>query len=180
MFPLTKPAQTELLRIARHSLEELLLRGKKHPQAREFAELSEPRGVFVTLHSGGRLRGCIGVPSTTVPLCEAVQKCAISAATADPRFAPVKAEELGGLVIEISVLSHLEPVSRAEDIEIGTHGLLVTHQGRRGLLLPQVAEEHEWDRETFLQQVCRKAALPLNSWKEGAEIERFSAQVFHE
>lgn len=180
MYPLTKPAQTELLRIARRCLEDLLLHGTNSVQESELAELSIPRGVFVTLRSRGKLRGCIGVPLAAVPLSKAVQNCAISAATADPRFTPVTGENLGNIEIEISVLSNLEPVERPEDIEIGTHGLLVTHQGRRGLLLPQVAVEHEWDRETFLAQVCRKAGLALDVWKEGAKIERFSAQVFGE
>ena len=180
MSPLSEPAQAELLRLARLCLEDLILRREEQLHRTELAELREARGTFVTLHSEGKLRGCIGVPMAAGPLFELVQKCAVSAATSDPRFPPVTKEELGGLSIEISVLSNLELVSGPEDFEIGVHGLLVSLEGRRGLLLPQVAVEHEWDKPTFLAQVCRKAGLPLSAWKRGARIERFSAQVFRE
>jgi AmmeMemoRadiSam system protein A len=180
MSPLSDSAQSELLRLSRCCLEDLFARGEKKILSAVSIELLEPRGVFVTLHCNGKLRGCIGVPLAIAPLYEAAQNCAIAAAKTDPRFTPVIEEELGQIQIEISVLSALEPVYTIEEVEVGTYGLLLTHIGKRGLLLPQVAVEHGWDRVQFLQHLCRKAGLPTNAWKEGAKIERFRAQVFAE
>jgi AmmeMemoRadiSam system protein A len=141
---------------------------------------AEPRGVFVTLHVRGRLRGCIGVVETLEPLGDAIARCAASAALGDPRFSPVQPAEVRDLEIEISLLSPLEPI-HAENIEIGTHGLLVSHGARRGLLLPQVAVEHKLSREQFLAETCRKAGLHVNAWQEpGAQIFGFSCEVFSE
>jgi AmmeMemoRadiSam system protein A len=111
---------------------------------------------------------------------QAAQECAMSAARADPRFPPMTAVELPDLQIEISVLSALETIQEIDSIVIGVHGLLLNHLGRRGLLLPQVAVERGWDREQFLEQLCRKAHLPTTAWKEGAKIQCFSAFVFSE
>jgi AmmeMemoRadiSam system protein A len=180
MYRLSEPAQAELLKASRDCLETYLKLGLKKIQQTSCAELLEPRGTFVTLYLRGELRGCIGVPVALSPLYEAVQNCSISAATADPRFTPVTLAELAEVRIEISVLSPLELVKSVEDIEIGVHGVLLNHEGRRGLLLPQVATEHGWDREQFLQQVCRKAGLPMDSWQQGATLERFTAFVFGE
>ncbi|MCI0418416.1 MAG: AmmeMemoRadiSam system protein A [Acidobacteria bacterium] len=180
MFQLSESAQSELLKLSRLCLEEFLQQGRKTINRAVSPELLESRGVFVTLDAHGELRGCIGVPLPVSPLYQATQKCALSAATADPRFPPLVAAELRDVQIEISVLSPLEAVEEIEAIEIGVHGLLVQHLGRRGLLLPQVAVEQGWDRLQFLEQVCRKAHLPSTAWKEGAQIERFSAFVFRE
>ncbi len=141
---------------------------------------AESHGVFVTLHALGRLRGCIGVVETLEQLGEAVARCAASAAQSDPRFLPVQPEEVGELQIEISLLSALEPIV-PENIEIGTHGLLISQGGRRGLLLPQVAVEHRLSREQFLAETCRKAGLHANAWEEpGTQILAFSCEVFSE
>ena len=141
---------------------------------------AEPCGVFVTLHTHERLRGCIGVVETLEPLGEAVARCAASAALGDPRFSPVQPDEVRELQIEISLLSSLEPI-HPENIEIGTHGLLVSHGPRRGLLLPQVALEHKFSREQFLAETCRKAGLHMNAWQEpGAQIFGFRCEVFSE
>jgi AmmeMemoRadiSam system protein A len=140
----------------------------------------ERRGVFVTLRTHGELRGCIGVPEPVSPLFQAAQECALSAARSDPRFFPITQVELPDVKIEVSVLSPLEAVESIDSVVIGVHGLLLNHQGRRGLLLPQVPVEHGWDRESFLEQLCRKAHLPATAWKEGAMIRRFSAFVFGE
>ena len=180
MFPLSESAQSELLTLARNCLEEFLEHGRKTIKELDSRELLERRGVFVTLHTHGELRGCIGVPEPVSRLFQAAQECAMSAARADPRFPPMTAVELPDLQIEISVLSPLETVQDIDSIVIGVHGLLLNHQGRRGLLLPQVAVERGWDREQFLEQVCRKAHLPTTAWKEGAKIQRFSAFVFSE
>jgi len=180
MFPLSESAQSELLTLSRNCLEEFLKHGRKTIKEPDSPALLERRGVFVTLHAHGELRGCIGVPEPISPLFQAAQDCALSAARADPRFSPVTAVELPDVQIEISVLSPLEAVEEIDSIVIGVHGLLLNHLGRRGLLLPQVPVEHGWDREKLLEQLCRKARLPATAWKEGATIQRFSAFVFGE
>jgi AmmeMemoRadiSam system protein A len=180
MFPLSEFAQSELLTLSRKCLEEFLEHGRRTIKEPDSRERLERRGVFVTLHTQGELRGCIGVPEPASPLFQAAQECAMSAARADPRFPPMTAVELPDLQIEISVLSPLETVHDIDSIVIGVHGLLLNHLGHRGLLLPQVALERGWDQEQFLEQVCRKAHLPTTAWKEGATIQRFSALVFSE
>jgi AmmeMemoRadiSam system protein A len=139
--------------------------------------LAEPRGVFTTLYSRGNLRGCIGHVFPVVSLYRAVVETARAAAFDDTRFGPLAPEELGELEVSLSVLSPLRPIA-AEQIELGRHGLLISRDGRRGLLLPQVPIEHRWDRVTFLEQVSLKAGLPRNAWQTGASIEGFTAEVF--
>jgi AmmeMemoRadiSam system protein A len=139
--------------------------------------LAEPRGVFTTLYSVGKLRGCVGFPAAVLPLYRAVLETARAAATEDPRFPPVRMSEARGLQICISVLSSLQPVS-PDDVEVGRHGLVISQGLRRGLLLPQVPVEHEWDRATFLEQTCIKAGLLPDAWRNGAHIEAFTAEVF--
>jgi AmmeMemoRadiSam system protein A len=107
-------------------------------------------------------------------------ECSIAAATEDPRFIPLTMEELPETDIEISVLSPIEEVKTIEDIQVGIHGLVIGHKGRRGLLLPQVPVEYGWDRKRFLEETCRKAGLPANAWQKGAKIESFTAFVFGE
>ena len=141
---------------------------------------SEKRGVFVTIHARGRLRGCIGVVEAIEPLGESVARCATSAALHDPRFSPVCAEELPDLNLEISVLSMPEQI-RPENIEIGKHGLFVAQGVKRGLLLPQVAVEHKLCREKFLEETCRKAGLKAEAWQEPeTQIFGFTCEVFSE
>lgn len=137
-------------------------------------------GVFVTLRLEGELRGCIGVLGTGEPLERDVVRCSISAATQDPRFPASALAELPDLHLEISILSPLIPVDTPEEIIVGRHGLQIEREGRRGLLLPQVATEQGWDRAQFLQEVCRKAGLPPDAWRTGAVLHRFSAQVLQE
>ena len=180
MSPLSESAQSELLTLCRNSLKEFLKQGTKDCHESNSPELLERRGVFVTLRRHGELRGCIGVPEPVSPLFQAAQECALSAARLDPRFSPMTEVELPDVKVEISVLSPLETIESIDSIVIGVHGLLLNHQGRRGLLLPQVPVEHGWDRERFLEQLCRKAHLPATAWREGAKIQRFSAFVFGE
>jgi len=137
-------------------------------------------GAFVTLHLGGDLRGCIGYPRGDRLLAEVVRQCALSAALEDPRFPAVDATELPRLTIEISVLGPIEPVTDPAVIEVGRHGLLLSQGGARGLLLPQVASERGWTRETFLSQTCLKAGLAPDAWRRGASIARFEADIFSE
>jgi len=140
----------------------------------------ERRGVFVTLQVHNRLQGCIGVIEAKEPLGEAIAHCAASAALEDPRFAPMRTEQLGELCIEISLLSAMEPIV-PESIEIGRHGLMVRLHTQRGLLLPQVAVEHRFTREQFIEETCRKAGLPREAWHDPeARLFGFTCEVFSE
>jgi AmmeMemoRadiSam system protein A len=139
--------------------------------------LTEPRGVFTTLYLTGQLRGCVGYALPIRPLYRAVAETARAAAFEDSRFWPVTPEEARQLTISLSVLSPLFPIAAGE-VEVGRHGLLISDGNRRGLLLPQVPVEHDWDRETFLGQTCHKADLPLDAWRGSATIEAFTAEVF--
>jgi AmmeMemoRadiSam system protein A len=141
--------------------------------------LAEARGAFTSLYRNGELRGCVGYALAVSPVYRAVADTARAAAFEDSRFAPVTLAEERDLQIELSILSPPK-VLAAEVVEIGRHGLLITMFGHRGLLLPQVAVEHQWDATTFLQQTCRKAGLPLDAWQRGATIEAFTAEVFGE
>jgi AmmeMemoRadiSam system protein A len=167
-----------LLRLAHESIEWAL-------QRRDLSldpptpHLGEPRGVFTSLYLRGDLRGCVGYVLPTCAVYRAVAETARAAAFDDNRFHPVTPEEARHLEIQLSILSAPRPI-RAEEIDVGHHGLLVTHHGRRGLLLPQVPVEHAWDRIMFLEQTCRKAGLPLDAWQHGASIEAFTAEVFGE
>jgi uncharacterized protein len=170
----------ELLRIARATIREYLATGRLPPGSPHKESLVAPGGVFVSLHSAGELRGCIGTFAETDPLFRTVQQMAISAATRDPRFDQIAPEDLANIEIEISVLSSLK-AAKAEEVEVGKHGLHVSRGRLRGVLLPQVAVEHGWDRDTFLEQTCRKAGLPGDAWQlSGTDIEVFTAQVFSE
>jgi len=135
-------------------------------------------GVFVSIHSHGELRGCIGHLDANQPLAAVVARSAVAAATEDPRFASVTPAELDDCEIEISVLGPIEPVEDVDDIVVGRHGLIVEQGWHRGLLLPQVAREQRWDRDTFLARTCAKAGLPDDAWKRGAKIMTFEAEVF--
>jgi len=143
--------------------------------------LNEKFGVFVTLHINHQLRGCIGYVEGIVPLQKAVQDMATSAAFSDPRFEPVDKSEVPDLDIEISVLSPLRTIQDIAEIEVGIHGLVVEKGFYKGLLLPQVATEYNWDNETFLSQTCLKAGLPADAWRDkSVEIKIFSAEIFSE
>lgn len=143
-------------------------------------------GAFVTLETGGNLRGCIGRPYPRQSVIEAVRESAIGAATNDPRFRPVDRDELSDITVEVSVLSPPEELTdsiRGETmpLEVGRDGLIVRDGPRSGLLLPQVPVEHDWDVESFLAQTCRKAGLSRDCWRNGDVIvERFTADVFRE
>jgi uncharacterized protein len=137
-------------------------------------------GAFVSIHKAGELRGCIGHLDADDPLIEVVARCAIAAGTTDPRFPAVGRDELPHLQIELSLLGVFERIGGPGDVEVGRHGLLVERGRRRGLLLPQVAVEWQWDALTFLSQTCRKAGLSGDEWRNGAAIWRFEAEVFSE
>jgi AmmeMemoRadiSam system protein A len=141
--------------------------------------LAEPRGAFTSLYLNGELRGCVGFILPVGSVYRAVIDTARAAAFEDARFHPVTMEEARHLEIELSILSPPRPIS-VEEVEVGRHGLLISLSGQRGLLLPQVPTERNWDRITFLQQTCRKAGLPPDAWQRGALIEAFTAEVFGE
>jgi AmmeMemoRadiSam system protein A len=167
-----------LLRLARQAVVDAVSHGRLPEQIPNEAVFAERRGIFVTLHVRHRLRGCIGVIEGEDPLGESTVRCAASAALQDSRFAPMRAEELGDLQIEISLLSPPEPI-RPEHIEIGRHGLLVSRGKQRGLLLPQVATEHHLAPEQFLQETCHKAQLPRDAWREAeTQVLGFTCEVF--
>jgi AmmeMemoRadiSam system protein A len=147
----------------------------------EDAAFQQKCGLFVTLHKGGNLRGCIGYIKGYKSITQSIRELAMAAAFRDPRFPPLKASELPDVTIEMSLLSPMEQVHDISEITIGRDGLYLEHPRSSGLLLPQVATEQRWDRDTFLQQVCRKAGLPESSWQdEDAQLYRFSAEIFGE
>ena len=166
-----------LLAVARQAVEDAL--AGRPPRLVEpegvFARLA---GVFVSFHLDGELRGCIGHPDGNQMLATVVPQCAVSAATGDPRFDAVSAGELARCVIEISVLGPITAVRDPAEIVVGRDGLIAEQGWRRGLLLPQVAVEHGWDRDAFLERTCAKAGLPPGAWRRGAAISRFVAEVF--
>lgn len=141
--------------------------------------LAEPRGAFTSLYVAGQLHGCVGYVFPVASLYRTIAETARAAAFEDTRFPALRKHETAALEVSISVLSPLQPV-RAEQIEVGRHGLLVSLRGNRGLLLPQVPVEHGWDRVQFLEQTCRKAGLPTDAWQAGATLEAFTAEVFGE
>jgi AmmeMemoRadiSam system protein A len=175
---LSPEARRELLRIARDAVD-AAVHGRSYDPHAEAPGTDLPAGAFVTLHRYGELRGCIGQIEARQPLADTVANCALAAAVRDPRFPPLTARELGaGTDIEISVLTPMQHVTSVEEIEVGRDGLLIQLGARSGLLLPQVATEWGWDRDTFLAHACRKAGLPIDAWRHGAEIFRFQAEIF--
>jgi AmmeMemoRadiSam system protein A len=174
----SKDERTLLLRLAHDSILSAL-QDREIPLDPPTAHLAEPRGAFTSLYLHGELRGCVGYVLPVSPVYRAVADTARAAAFEDTRFYPVTLQEAPDLQIELSILSPPQPIP-AESVEIGRHGLLISMAGYRGLLLPQVPVEHNWDRLTFLEQTCRKAGLPMNAWQEGATIEGFTAEVFGE
>jgi AmmeMemoRadiSam system protein A len=170
-----------LLRIAHRAFLSVLERQPFSEPPPSSLRLLEPRGVFTTLYLPGdlhrQLRGCVGYAAPIAPLYRAVAETARAAAFEDSRFLPVTKEEAPELEVSLSVLSRLFPI-HPEAVEVGRHGLVISDGARRGLLLPQVSLENGWDRETFLEQTCRKAGLPLNAWRKAATIEAFTAEVF--
>jgi AmmeMemoRadiSam system protein A len=174
----SKDERTLLLRLAHDSILSALEQ-REIPLDPPTEHLSEPRGAFTSLYLRGELRGCVGYVLPVSPVYRAVADTARAAAFEDTRFHPVTLPEAHDLEIQLSILSPPQPIS-SEAIEIGRHGLLITMAGHRGLLLPQVSTEHNWDRKTFLEQTCRKAGLPLDAWQKGATIEAFTAEVFED
>jgi AmmeMemoRadiSam system protein A len=177
---LNKNQQKFLLRLARQTIEHYLKSGKAPEVKIKEEYLKEKRGAFVTLKVKSQLRGCIGYPLPYKPLYETIIDVAISSATQDYRFQPLTYEELKETKIEISVLSLPELVKDLKEIEVGRHGIVISKGLNKGLLLPQVPLEYDWDLETYLNHGCLKAGLDEDEWKKGVQIEVFEAQVFSE
>jgi AmmeMemoRadiSam system protein A len=172
--------QTFLLNLARESIHHHLKTGKTLKRKVRDEELIKKRGAFVTLKVNDQLRGCIGYPLPYKPLWETIRDVAIAAATQDYRFQSMTLEELPETVIEISVLTLPQPIKDVKEIEVGKHGIIVSKGPNKGLLLPQVPVEWDWDLETYLSHGCMKAGLDEDEWKRGVQIEIFSAQIFSE
>lgn len=179
---LNKEQQEFLLGLARKAIHQYLEEGKTlKVKTEEDEKLKEKRGAFVTLKANDQLRGCIGYPLPYKPLNETIIEVAISAATQDFRFQPLSLDELEETQIEISVLSLPKPVKKIKEIEVGKHGIIISKGLSKGLLLPQVPVEWNWDLGTYLSHGCLKAGLDEDEWKKGdCSIEIFSAQVFLE
>lgn len=178
-FNFTPAEKSELLLIARRSVEAIVSGERYKPDAPLEDRLKQKAGAFVTLHLRGELKGCIGFIEPHTPLYEIVAEMAAKSAVADPRFDSVDEAELEGIEIEISVLSALKPIEKLDEIIVGKHGLMIEKGYFRGLLLPQVATENGWNREQFLNYVCLKAGLGKNAYLDpDSKISIFSAAVF--
>lgn len=175
---LSDAERAELLNLARRTLE-IRLRNETAGPFTVGAGLRQCNAAFVSLHRREELRGCIGQIVADRELYHVVQHCVVSAAMEDLRFPPVTADELSELSIEISVLTPFRRIRSIEEIEVGRHGLYMERGRSRGLLLPQVATQHQWTRTTFLKQTCRKAGLPESAWQDArTAIYIFEAEVF--
>jgi AmmeMemoRadiSam system protein A len=178
--PLTPLEETLLLDLARRAVAARLDSRRASPLEDPPPRLLVPQGAFVSLHLRRALRGCVGMVMPARPLATTVTECAAAAATDDPRFDPLPPSDLERVTIEISALDPPFRLADPSRLVLGTHGLMVTMGRRRGLLLPQVAVEQEWNVTTFLEETCRKAGLSPDAWTQGAIVEAFSAQVFSE
>ncbi len=171
-----------LLDVARDAVRAAVLGAPSDVATRQGAPRTPVYGAFVTLDGpGGELRGCIGRLGRPGPAATLVAESAASSAAEDPRFDPVRPDELDGLRLTISLLTPLvwfDPADLPDAVEVGRHGLVVEQPPWRGLLLPQVATELGWDKVRFLEETCRKAGLQRDAWRQGARVAHFSALVF--
>jgi len=179
---LNREQRSRLLQIARDSIAAAFAQHPLELTDEAFDEdLRRPAGAFVTLTIREDLRGCIGSIYPVAPLFRAVADSALNAAFRDPRFPPLSREEFERTDIEISVMGPIEVVKDVNEIVVGRDGLIISRGRNAGLLLPQVATEYGWDRDTFLAQTCRKAGLPSDAWRlPDCRIEHFAAEVFNE
>jgi AmmeMemoRadiSam system protein A len=168
----------QLLTLARAALEASVRRKPAPLVPRDIAV--NAFGVFVSIHAHGELRGCLGSLDCSDCIPSSIARLASAVTHEDVRFSPLALHELPQTTIDLSLLTIPERVGVHEEIEVGRHGLIVEKGRRRGLLLPQVAPEHGWDRETFLSHTCLKAGLPAAAWRVGVALYRFEAEVFGE
>ena len=186
MSPLSNAARLWLLGQARAAVEAASRGEAFSPPApppelpvADREDLSQPRAAFVSIHNKDRLRGCVGRVNFDVPLFRVVGEMAHAAAHEDARFRPVAPDEVGDLNLEISLLSPLFPI-RPDQVKAGVHGLLVRRGLQKGLLLPQVARDQDWDADRLVKETCRKAGLPADACQHGATLEAFTAEVIAE
>lgn len=167
-----------LLKIAREAINHVVKGQEYTPAPREEKKLNDKAGCFVTIKQNGQLRGCIGNFQSKQPLYSEVAQMAVASATQDPRFPAMDQSELDDFNLELTVLSPLKKIDNLDEIEIGVHGLYIEKGYNRGVLLPQVATEHGWDRDLFLRQTCIKAGLKESDWQhEDTDIYIFSGQI---
>src|SRR5512138_1694626 len=174
---MTADDQQHLLALARRALE---ARVRRHEPPEPVLRLEIRTGAFVSIFREGELRGCLGRLGSDLPLPTLIVQLAQAVADSDPRFDRVAPHELDVIDLEISVLTREREITSVDEIELGRHGLIVEYGTSRGLLLPQVAGEHGWDRDMFLDHTCLKAGLLPGAWKRGARIFVFEADVFGE
>jgi len=179
MFSLDNREKLLLLELARRAVIGAVCEGQAEGDVPPELAAFECAGAFVTLRRNGKLRGCIGQIALKQP-ADVVAYSARAAAVDDPRFQPVRAQELAEIEIEVSILSPPESIE-PQQIDVGRHGLIVSRGFQRGVLLPQVATEHGWDRVRFLQETCLKAGLDRCAWMDPeTQILAFAAVVFSE
>jgi len=190
-LPLSAEVGETAVKLARGAIEARISGKGRVPPGPKEKPFTDLRGVFVTINRVGdaaeRLRGCIGYPYPVEPLGVAIREAAVAAATEDPRFPPLSESELGGVVVEVSILTSPLPLvadtprDLPSKVRIGTDGLIISRFGLSGLLLPQVATEFGMDQVEFLSQACMKAGLPPDSWLDrGTEVRTFQAEIFAE
>ncbi len=178
---LTTNQKKSLLKTARLTIQHKLDKNLKEAvSVLGDSVFSEVYGLFVTLSIEGHLRGCIGYIEGVEPIRDAISRIALEAAFHDPRFSPLNFSELPEIELEVSILYPLETVTALEEIQVGRDGLVMSRGMYKGLLLPQVATEWNWEREEFLNQTCRKAGMEVHCWENGAIIQKFEADVFSE
>jgi AmmeMemoRadiSam system protein A len=177
MLFLSNSDRESLLCLARLAITEAVSRGEILAEIPADEIFSQQRGVFVSLHIGKRLRGCIGAVDPQETLGNCLVRCAAGAALHDPRFPALRREELPHLHVEISLLSPLFAI-RPQEIEIGRHGLLISQGSQRGVLLPQVAVKHRLNAEQFLAETCKKAQIAPDAWRDpDASLFGFTCEV---
>jgi len=180
MFPLASREKQFLLGVARRALIAAVHGQDALQDLRGGAQEAAPGGAFVSLHRRARLRGCVGQIGSKQPLVYVVAYCAKAAALEDPRFEPVRVDEIAEIEIELSILSPLAQIG-PEEIEVGRHGLVVSRGAQRGVLLPQVATQFRWTAARFLEETCMKAGFERDAWSQpGTRLEAFTAEVFAE
>jgi AmmeMemoRadiSam system protein A len=175
-------SQRKLMELSRCTLQNFVRGGERQSEDIDDPYLrSREYGAFVSLHKQEELRGCIGNCAPNAPLFEIVTEMTEAAASRDPRVKPVSQKELDEIRIDITVLSPLEFVLDPLVLEIGKHGLHIASGGKCGLLLPQVATQHDWNIKTFLEQTCLKAGLRKNAWKDSdTQVSGFTALIIEE
>ena len=176
--------QQAILSLARFTIENNLnIFNTPEPELPD--NLFRKGSAFVTLYKNNKLRGCVGSFDFSKDLSQVIREMAISASSQDTRFAPVTPDEVPELAISVSVLTPPFPIEDLKEIQVGLHGILITQQWHRGVLLPKVAVEYNWDRDTFLAHTCQKAGLPPDAYKtfgknEYLQIDIFTCQDFAE